>query len=69
MDEGSEACVKNTKYRGNIMNHMEINTLDWQKIDGLIPAVIQNVENGNVLIYYSTYWFYLRLVSSVFMKC
>lgn len=32
------------------MNHLEINALDWQKMDGLIPAIIQNAENGNVLM-------------------
>jgi phosphoribosyl-ATP pyrophosphohydrolase/phosphoribosyl-AMP cyclohydrolase len=32
------------------MNHLEINTLDWQKMSGLLPAIIQNAENGNVLM-------------------
>ncbi|KTD60426.1 histidine biosynthesis bifunctional protein HisIE [Legionella sainthelensi] len=32
------------------MNHMEINALDWKKMNGLLPAIIQNAENGNVLM-------------------
>lgn len=32
------------------MNHLEISTLDWQKMNGLLPAIIQNAENGNVLM-------------------
>ncbi|MBI2784904.1 MAG: bifunctional phosphoribosyl-AMP cyclohydrolase/phosphoribosyl-ATP diphosphatase HisIE [Legionella longbeachae] len=32
------------------MNHMEINNLDWEKMNGLLPAIIQNAENGNVLM-------------------
>lgn len=32
------------------MNHMEINSLDWKKMNGLLPAIIQNAENGNVLM-------------------
>jgi phosphoribosyl-ATP pyrophosphohydrolase/phosphoribosyl-AMP cyclohydrolase len=32
------------------MNHLEINALDWKKMGGLIPTVIQNAENGNVLM-------------------
>lgn len=27
-----------------------MNELDWQKMDGLIPAIIQNAENGEVLM-------------------
>jgi phosphoribosyl-ATP pyrophosphohydrolase/phosphoribosyl-AMP cyclohydrolase len=32
------------------MNHLEIGALDWKKMEGLIPAIIQNAENGNVLM-------------------
>ncbi|EHL32201.1 bifunctional phosphoribosyl-AMP cyclohydrolase/phosphoribosyl-ATP diphosphatase HisIE [Legionella drancourtii] len=32
------------------MNHLEISALDWQKMNGLLPAIIQNAENGNVLM-------------------
>lgn len=32
------------------MKDLEINSLDWQKMDGLIPAIIQNAENGKVLM-------------------
>jgi phosphoribosyl-ATP pyrophosphohydrolase/phosphoribosyl-AMP cyclohydrolase len=32
------------------MNHLEIDALDWKKMGGLIPAIIQNAENGNVLM-------------------
>ncbi|ARM35311.1 bifunctional phosphoribosyl-AMP cyclohydrolase/phosphoribosyl-ATP diphosphatase HisIE [Legionella longbeachae] len=32
------------------MNHIEINALDWKKMNGLLPAIIQNAENGNVLM-------------------
>jgi phosphoribosyl-AMP cyclohydrolase / phosphoribosyl-ATP pyrophosphohydrolase len=32
------------------MNHLEIDTLDWKKMNGLLPAIIQNAENGNVLM-------------------
>ncbi len=32
------------------MIHMEINSLDWKKMNGLLPAIIQNAENGNVLM-------------------
>jgi phosphoribosyl-ATP pyrophosphohydrolase/phosphoribosyl-AMP cyclohydrolase len=32
------------------MIHIEINDLDWKKMNGLLPAVIQNAENGNVLM-------------------
>ncbi|MFT4060547.1 MAG: bifunctional phosphoribosyl-AMP cyclohydrolase/phosphoribosyl-ATP diphosphatase HisIE [Legionella sp.] len=32
------------------MNHLEIGALDWKKMDGLIPAIIQNAENDNVLM-------------------
>lgn len=32
------------------MNQQEINALDWKKMNGLLPAIIQNAENGNVLM-------------------
>ncbi|QLZ69409.1 bifunctional phosphoribosyl-AMP cyclohydrolase/phosphoribosyl-ATP diphosphatase HisIE [Legionella sp. PC1000] len=32
------------------MIHMEINSLDWKKMNGLLPAIVQNAENGNVLM-------------------
>jgi phosphoribosyl-ATP pyrophosphohydrolase/phosphoribosyl-AMP cyclohydrolase len=32
------------------MNDLEINTLDWQKMQGLLPAVIQHAESGKVLM-------------------
>lgn len=32
------------------MSHIEINALDWQKMKGLMPAIIQNAENGQVLM-------------------
>lgn len=32
------------------MSEIEINSLDWQKMNGLIPAIIQNAENGKVLM-------------------
>lgn len=32
------------------MNHLDISTLDWNKMNGLLPAIIQNAENGNVLM-------------------
>lgn len=32
------------------MNELEINTLDWQKMKGLLPAVIQHAESGKVLM-------------------
>ncbi|KTC93105.1 MULTISPECIES: bifunctional phosphoribosyl-AMP cyclohydrolase/phosphoribosyl-ATP diphosphatase HisIE [Legionella] len=32
------------------MNSVQINQLAWQKMDGLIPAVIQNANNGEVLM-------------------
>lgn len=32
------------------MNSLQINRLAWQKMDGLIPAVIQNAKNGEVLM-------------------
>lgn len=32
------------------MSDLEINSLDWQKMNGLLPAVIQNAENGKVLM-------------------
>ena len=32
------------------MNHIDINALDWEKMNGLLPAVIQNAENGTVLM-------------------
>lgn len=32
------------------MKEIDINSLDWEKMDGLIPAVIQNAENGQVLM-------------------
>ncbi|QMT60585.1 bifunctional phosphoribosyl-AMP cyclohydrolase/phosphoribosyl-ATP diphosphatase HisIE [Legionella sp. PC997] len=32
------------------MIHMEINSLDWKKMNGLLPAVVQNAENGSVLM-------------------
>lgn len=32
------------------MSDLDINTLDWQKMNGLIPAIIQNAENGRVLM-------------------
>ena len=32
------------------MSDLEINSLDWHKMDGLLPAVIQNAENGKVLM-------------------
>jgi len=32
------------------MIHMEINSLDWKKMNGLLPAIIQNAENGSVLM-------------------
>ncbi|MFA6302636.1 MAG: bifunctional phosphoribosyl-AMP cyclohydrolase/phosphoribosyl-ATP diphosphatase HisIE [Legionella sp.] len=32
------------------MSDVDINTLDWDKMNGLIPAVIQHAENGKVLM-------------------
>ena len=32
------------------MSDLEINSLDWQKMNGLIPAIIQNAQNGKVLM-------------------
>lgn len=32
------------------MNYTEINSLDWKKVNGFLPAIIQNAENGNVLM-------------------
>lgn len=32
------------------MNHLEINSLNWEKMDGLLPAIIQNADNGQVLM-------------------
>jgi phosphoribosyl-ATP pyrophosphohydrolase/phosphoribosyl-AMP cyclohydrolase len=32
------------------MNNLEIKQLAWQKMDGLIPAIIQNANNGEVLM-------------------
>ena len=64
-----------------IMNHLDINTLDWQKMNGLLPAVIQHAENGNVLmlgymnrealaktIETGFVWFYSRTRERLWMK-
>ncbi|ARH00393.1 bifunctional phosphoribosyl-AMP cyclohydrolase/phosphoribosyl-ATP diphosphatase HisIE [Legionella micdadei] len=32
------------------MNALQIEQLDWQKMDGLIPAIVQNANNGEVLM-------------------
>jgi phosphoribosyl-ATP pyrophosphohydrolase/phosphoribosyl-AMP cyclohydrolase len=32
------------------MNDLELSQLDWQKMEGLIPAIIQNANNGEVLM-------------------
>lgn len=32
------------------MSVLDINTLDWQKMNGLLPAIIQNALNGQVLM-------------------
>jgi phosphoribosyl-ATP pyrophosphohydrolase/phosphoribosyl-AMP cyclohydrolase len=32
------------------MSDVEINSLDWQKMNGLLPAIIQHAENGQVLM-------------------
>ncbi|MFI4918908.1 MAG: bifunctional phosphoribosyl-AMP cyclohydrolase/phosphoribosyl-ATP diphosphatase HisIE [Legionellales bacterium] len=32
------------------MIDLDINSLDWHKMDGLLPAIIQNAENGKVLM-------------------
>ena len=32
------------------MNDLELNALDWQKMNGLLPAIIQHAENGTVLM-------------------
>lgn len=32
------------------MSDIEINSLDWQKMEGLLPAIIQNADNGQVLM-------------------
>ncbi|KGP63516.1 phosphoribosyl-ATP pyrophosphatase [Legionella norrlandica] len=32
------------------MKDLDINSLDWKKMDGLLPAIIQNAENGKVLM-------------------
>lgn len=32
------------------MSDLEINSLDWDKMNGLIPAIIQNAESGKVLM-------------------
>ena len=32
------------------MPHINIDQVDWEKGDGLVPAVIQNVHNGHVLM-------------------
>lgn len=33
-----------------MMNNIETHSLDWKKMDGLIPAIIQHAENGQVLM-------------------
>ena len=32
------------------MSDLEIDSLNWQKMKGLLPAIIQNAENGKVLM-------------------
>ena len=32
------------------MPDLDIGSVDWEKGDGLVPAVIQNVSNGHVLM-------------------
>lgn len=32
------------------MNDLELNELDWHKMNGLLPAIIQNAQNGQVLM-------------------
>lgn len=32
------------------MSDLDINELDWQKMNGLLPAIIQNAQNGQVLM-------------------
>ena len=32
------------------MQMNQINQIDWQKVDNLLPAVIQNIETGEVLM-------------------
>jgi len=44
------AKAKNILQKGKIMSELEINSLDWDKMKGLVPAIIQNAENGKVLM-------------------
>ncbi len=32
------------------MSDIEINSLEWHKMEGLLPAIIQNADNGQVLM-------------------
>ena len=32
------------------MPDINVDQVDWEKVDGLVPAVIQNVNNGHVLM-------------------
>jgi phosphoribosyl-ATP pyrophosphohydrolase/phosphoribosyl-AMP cyclohydrolase len=32
------------------MSDLDINSLDWEKMNGLLPAIIQHAENGEVLM-------------------
>jgi phosphoribosyl-ATP pyrophosphohydrolase/phosphoribosyl-AMP cyclohydrolase len=32
------------------MSDLDTNNLDWQKMNGLLPAIIQNAQNGQVLM-------------------
>ena len=33
-----------------MLTEQEIDTLDWQKMDGLLPAVLQHAISGQVLM-------------------
>lgn len=32
------------------MNEIDINSLEWQKMNGLLPVIVQNAESGQVLM-------------------
>lgn len=42
--------INNFKKNNFNMNNLNINTLNWNKTDGLIPAIIQDVTNHQILM-------------------
>ena len=49
-DSRTQALSRRAGHRGAPMNESDIAALDWQKGDGLLPAIVQHADTGAVLM-------------------